>query len=218
MRWEWDWLWDHLDDLWSLTQTHIYISVMSVLIGFAVALPVGVLCARYRSIYPPFLGAANTLYALPSIALFVILQAVNNGRVNNWTLIIPLAAYTLAILIPNVVDGLHSVPDPTRQAAAAMGYSPLRRLVGVELPIAIPLVIAGLRIATVSTISLVSVGVLVGVRQIGEFFTRGLEQNNGPPIVGGIVAIVGLALVADGLLVALQRWLTPWSRARTAVG
>lgn len=215
MRWEWDWLWDHLDDLWALTMTHIYVSLLPIVLGLLIALPLGVLCARYRPLYPPVLSTVNALYALPAIALFAILRDATGF--SPWTLIIPLTVYTLSILVPNVVDGLRSVPDATRQAAVAMGYSPLRRLIGIELPIAVPVVMAGLRVATVSSISLASVGTLFGLRQLGEFFTRGAQLGIGSPIVGAIVVIVVLALIADLVLVAAQRWLTPWARARTAV-
>jgi osmoprotectant transport system permease protein len=128
--------------------------------------------------------------------------------------IVPLTIYTLAVLVPNVVDGLRTVPDHVRQAAVAMGFGGLRRLVQVELPIAVPVIMAGLRVATVANISLVSVGALIGIGGLGELFTDGFQRDFPTPIVVGIVLTIGLAVFCDAVLVAVQRLLTPWQRAR----
>jgi osmoprotectant transport system permease protein len=127
---------------------------------------------------------------------------------------VPLTFYAMAVLIPAVVDGLTSVPDHVRQSAVAMGFTPLRRLLQVELPIAVPVVLAGLRVAAVSSISLVSVGALVGRGGLGYLFIDGWQRQFYTPIVVGIVLTVALAAAADLLLVLAQRLLTPWSRAR----
>ena len=212
MRWQWGWVPDHVDYLADLTKTHIYLSVLPVIFGLLVAVPLGVVCARYPKAYPPVFATVNALYALPSLALFAFLWPYTG--LSNTTVIIPLTIYTLSVLVPNVVDGMRSVPEPTRQAATAMGFSAFRRLTRVELPNAVPVVMAGLRVATVSNISLVTVGVLVGVRSLGELFTDGFQRNFGTPIVVGIGLIVLLALAADLLLVLVQRLLTPWARGR----
>jgi osmoprotectant transport system permease protein len=120
------------------------------------------------------------------------------------------------VLVRNVVDGLRSVPDHVRQAAVAMGFSPARRLVQVELPVAVPVVFAGLRVATVANISLVSIGSLIGISGLGQLFVDGIQRNFPTPIVVGIVLTVALAVLADFILVALQRLLTPWSRTGKA--
>ena len=137
---------------------------------------------------------------------------INFTGLEQATAVIPLTLYTLSVLVRNVVDGLRSVPESVRQSATAMGFSPLRRLVQVELPIAAPVVIAGVRVATVSNISLVSVGALIGLGGLGQMFTDGFQLHQTTRIIMGIVLIVILAVVADGILVALQRVLTPWAR------
>ncbi|RAY13552.1 ABC transporter permease [Actinomadura craniellae] len=189
---------------------HVYLSVVPVVIGLVIALPVGLACARWRWIYPPVLAVTSLLYALPAIALFVVLIAFTG--LSHTTVMIPLALYTLSVLVPGVVDGLRAVPDHVRQAAVAMGFGPLRRLVQVELPIAVPVVMAGLRVATVSNISLVSVGALIGIGGLGELFTDGFNRDFPTPIIAGVVLTILLAVAADGLLILVQRLLTPWSR------
>jgi osmoprotectant transport system permease protein len=136
----------------------------------------------------------------------------------NLTLIIPLTLFSLCVLVPNVVDGLRSVPDPVRQAATAMGFGPTRRLVQVELPLAIPIVIAGLRIAVVSSISLVSVGALIGVNSLGYFFIDGLDRSFNEEIYAALIGVIVLALVCDLVLVVVRWLMTPWSRGRGRPG
>ena len=131
-------------------------------------------------------------------------------------MIIPLTLFSLSVLIPSVVDGLRSVPQPVRQAATAMGFGALRLTVRVELPLAVPVIFAGLRVATVASISLVSVGQLIGIGGLGYFFTDGEQRDFPTEIYVALVLIVILAFIADGLLVLARRWLTPWERGRSA--
>ncbi|ACY99169.1 MULTISPECIES: ABC transporter permease [Thermomonospora] len=209
IRWEWIGRnWD--DDIAEALTEHLILSLVPVAIGLAVALPLGIACARWRRLYPPVLAATSVLYAVPAIALFVVLVAFTG--LTYATVIIPLAAYTLSVLVPGVVDGLRSVPDHVRQAAEAMGFGPVRRLVQVELPLAVPVVMAGLRVAAVSNISLVSVGSLIGIGGLGELFVTGLKRDFPTPIIVGIALTIALALAADLLLLLLQRLLTPWER------
>jgi osmoprotectant transport system permease protein len=154
----------------------------------------------------------NVVYSLPSLAVFIVLIPVT-GLATRTTVIVPLTFYSLAVLIPAVVDGLAAVPDHVRQSAVAMGFGPLRRLVQVDLPIAVPVVLAGLRVATVASISLVSVGALIGRGGLGYLFIDGWQRQFPTPIVVGIVLVVLLAVLADGLLIGAQRLLTPWARA-----
>jgi osmoprotectant transport system permease protein len=156
------------------------------------------------------LGLTSILYALPALALFVVLIAYTG--LNDPTVMIPLTVYSLAVLFPSVVDGLRAVPEPVRQAAVAMGFGTWRRLATVELPVATPVVIAGLRIAAVSSISLVSVGQLIGIGGLGYLFVDGIQRSFTTEIVTGIVLIVVLALVTDFVLVLARRVLTPWQR------
>lgn len=193
-----------------LTAQNAYLALVPVLIGLVISLPLGIVCARWGWLYPPVLGLTSVLYALPALALFVVLIAYTG--LNDPTVMIPLTVYSLSVLFPSVVDGLRSVPEPVRQAAVAMGFGTWRRLATVELPIATPVVIAGLRIASVSSISLVSVGSLIGIGGLGNLFTDGIQRSFNTEIVTGIVLVIALALVTDLVLVLARMWLTPWQR------
>lgn len=211
---KWGWIPDHFGMLGTLLGQHSVLAFVPVVLGLLVAVPLGMACVRWPRIYPPVLATTSILYAIPSIALFVFL--VSYTGLNPPTAIIPLTLYTLSVLVRNVVDGLRSVPESVRQAATAMGFTGLRRLLRVDLPIAVPVIIAGLRIATVSNISLVSVASLIGLGGLGQLFTDGFQRAFLTPIVVGVVLTVALAVVADVLLVVAQRLLTPWARGRTA--
>lgn len=212
----WDWIERNLDDdIAEALREHLVLSITPVLFGLLIAVPLGLACARWRRLYPPALAVTSVLYAVPSIAAFVILVAFTGLEYT--TVIIPLTLYTLSVLVPSVVDGMRSVPDHVRQAATAMGFGQLRRLVQVELPLALPVVIAGLRVAAVSNISLVSVGSLIGIGGLGSLFVQGLQRDFPTPIIVGIVLTIALALAADLLLLLVQRLLTPWERGRRAV-
>jgi osmoprotectant transport system permease protein len=193
-----------------LTGQNAYLALVPVLVGLAVSLPLGVACVRYGWLYPPVLGLTSILYALPALALFVVLIAYTG--LTDTTVMIPLGIYSLAAIFPSVVDGLRSVPAPVRQAAIAMGFGTWRRLIRVELPVAVPVIIAGLRVATVSSISLVSVGALIGTGGLGDLFTDGEARDFSTEIIVGIVLIIVLTIVADGILVLIRRLLTPWQR------
>jgi osmoprotectant transport system permease protein len=209
----WGWIADHVQDLVDLTGQHLYLSLTPVLLGLLISIPLGLASVRWSWFYPPVFGAANLLYAVPSLALFMLMLDVT-GLDSSLTAIVPLTGYTLAVLVPNVVDGLRQVPEPVRQAATAMGFGALRRLLQVELPIAVPVIMAGLRVATVSSISLVSVAVLVGQGGLGQLFTDGAQREFPTPIIAGIVLTILLAFTADLVLVGSQRLLTPWARTR----
>jgi osmoprotectant transport system permease protein len=150
----------------------------------------------------------TTLYALPSLALFVALFPVFGLTVTN--VIIALTVFSLCVILPNVVEGLRGVPPAVTQAATAMGYGALRRLITIELPLAVPLIVAGLRIGVVSSISLASVGQLIGVSSLGYLFIDGLQRSFPTEIYVGLVLVIVLALVCDLVLVAVRRALTPW--------
>jgi osmoprotectant transport system permease protein len=206
------WAWDNRALLAQDTGSHLYLALMPILFGIVVAVPVGVMCVRFRWTWPPILSLTSIFYALPSLALYLVL--IDYTGLTDWTVIIPLTLFSLSVLIPNVVDGLRSVPQPVRQAATAMGFGTLRQVVQVELPLAVPVIIAGLRVATVSSISLVSVGQLIGIGGLGYFFTDGELRDFPTEIYVALILIVILAFLADGVLVLLRRWLTPWERAR----
>jgi osmoprotectant transport system permease protein len=210
---DWQWILNHRGYFWSLSKTHLYIALVAVLLGLVVALPVGLLAARVPRVYGPILVVTTVVYSLPSLAVIVLLLGVT-GLTDN-TIILPLAAYALAILVRSVTDGLNNVDDEVRTAATAMGYGSLRRLLTVELPAAVPVVIAGLRVSTVASISLVTVGSLIGIGGLGQLFTAGFNTNFITEILAGIVLVVFWALVFDGLLLLSGRLLAPWAR-RTA--
>jgi osmoprotectant transport system permease protein len=212
----WSWIPGNAASIWQYTLDNAYLGIVPALIGLVISVPLGIACVRWRWLYPPVLSTASVLYALPSLALFIVL--IPYTGLSDTTVIIPLTLFSLCVLVPNVVDGLRSVPEPVRQAATAMGFGTLRRLVQVELPIAVPLVIAGLRVAVVSSISLASVGQLIGVYSLGYFFIDGYQRDFPTEIFVGLVLIIALALVCDLLLVIARRLLTPWQETRRQRG
>ncbi|WP_153506447.1 ABC transporter permease [Cumulibacter manganitolerans] len=194
---------------------HLWLSLLPVVIGFAVALPLGYLAHRFGWSYPVLIGAASVFYTIPSLAVFVALPTlIGTSIISPLNVVIALSLYTAALMVRTVADGLASVPLATAQAADAMGYSSLRRLVAVDLPIALPEIFGGLRVATVSNVSLVNVGALIGVGGLGALMTDGFRRGFAAPIVVSILLSLAVALLADLLLVLLQRLLTPWDRAR----
>ncbi|GII92572.1 ABC transporter permease [Sinosporangium siamense] len=211
----WDWIGRNLPEIRELLGDHIVMALLPILLGLLIALPLGLASVRWRRLYQPTVGIMNVVYSLPSLAVFIVLIPIT-GLAEQATVIVPLTFYALAVLIPSVVDGIASVPTHVRQSAVAMGFGPMRRLLQVDLPIAVPVVLAGVRVATVSSISLVSVGALVGRGGLGYLFIDGWQRQFPTPIVVGIVLILLLALAADGLLVVAQRLLTPWARARSS--
>lgn len=194
-------------------QQHIWLALLPVLVGFAIALPVGYLGVRFPWLYHPLVNTCGVLYSIPSLALFVFLPVVLGTKVlSPLNIVVALTIYTVALLARTVADGLRSVDPTITQAATAMGYRRLRRLLDVELPVALPVILAGLRVATVANISLVSVGALIGVGGLGQLFTRGFQLFYLEPILVGIILSVLLAGIADLIIVLIQRAVTPWAR------
>ena len=209
---QWSWIPQNWTIIWQYTLDNALLGLVPPLIGLLISVPLGIACAAWRWLYPPLLSLTSALYAVPSLALFVVL--IDYTGLGNLTVIIPLTLFSLCVLLPNVVDGLRSVPEPVRQAATAMGFGQLRRLVQVELPLAVPIVIAGVRIAVVSSISLASLGQLIGVSSFGYFFIDGLQRDFPTEIYAGLALTLMLALLCDLLLVGARRLLTPWNRGR----
>jgi len=213
----WDWIGDNVDVIAGKLGEHLYLALLPVVLGLAVALPLGFLVMRYPRLYGPMVTGSGVLYSIPSLSLFIVLPGILGTRIlDPLNIIVALAVYTVALLVRTVVDGLRSVPDHVRQAATALGFKRYRQLLQVELPIALPVIVAGVRVATVANISLVSVGALIGVGGLGELFTDGFQRDFLTPIIVGVVLSVTLALLADTVLVLLQRSLTPWARAGKA--
>jgi osmoprotectant transport system permease protein len=209
----WHWVATHLGEIRTRLSEHIVLTLLAVGIGFAIAFPVGIAVQRWRRWYGPALGIASALYTLPSVALFGLMIPIFG--LSRTTAAVPLVLYTLLLLMRNVVAGLDSVPPEILDAADGMGYTRFRRLVRVELPIALPAIVAGVRIALVSTIGLVTVTALIGQGGLGRFIVDGEQRNFfRTPIVVGTGLSVALAVVADLTCLAILRVATPWSRAR----
>ncbi|MFJ3336505.1 ABC transporter permease [Streptomyces sp. NPDC086766] len=188
---------------------HLREALLPVLAGLLAALPVAQLCVRFRWLYPPVLGVTTVLYAIPSLAFFVVL--IDYTGQTEVTVMIPLAVYSLVVLVPAIVEGVRSVPRETLAAATAMGLGPVRRYVQVQLPIAAPAIIAGLRVATVSSISLVSVGMLIGNQgALGNLLNDANIYHRPELAVNSVVTTAALAVLADAALVLLRLALTPW--------
>jgi osmoprotectant transport system permease protein len=214
----WNWVQDHLtrycsDCIPTRTWEHVQLTFLAVAIGFAISLPVAVYAHRHRRVYAPVAFVAGFLYTIPSLALFVLLIPVTG--LTTLTAEIGLVSYTLLILIRNIVAGLEGVPEDAKDAARGMGYTRRQLLWRVELPLALPAVIAGLRVATVTTVGLVTVTALIGKGGFGHFILKGLQTFFPTPTIVGSALSVALALIADGLLLGTQRVLAPWARAHT---
>jgi len=192
---------------------HLVLALLPLLIGLVVAVPLGWAAHRRRWLRAAVFGSATVVYTVPALALFVIMPGLLGTRIlDQANVLVALTLYTGALLVRPVVDALDAVPGPVVAAATAMGYQPARRFAAVELPMAIPVLTVGVRVASVSNISLVSVGALIGTGGLGQLFTEGFQTRYLVPIVIGIVLIVWLALVMDLLLVGLRRVTTPWTR------
>jgi osmoprotectant transport system permease protein len=208
-----DYIKAHPDDLTRWFFAHVWLSVLPVVFGLLIALPIGWIASRYRWSYPAITNVAGLLYTIPSLALFIIMPSLIQTKIlSPVNVVVALTVYTVALLVRVVADGLNSVPDDVRAAATAMGFKGIGRFLKVELPIAVPVITAGVRVATVSNVSLVSVGALIGVAQLGSLFTEGFSRNVMSVVLLGILLCLALALVLDGVILALNRWLTPWQR------
>lgn len=210
----WTYFRENQSDVLSWTWTTVWLAALPLVAGFIIAMPLGWLASRYRWTYPPVVTAAGLLYTIPSLVLFMILPGILGTQIlAPINVAVALTVYTVALLVRVVADGLSSVSDITLSAASAMGYTNRQRLLAVQLPIAVPVIGAGLRVAAVSNVSLVSVASLLGVAQLGTLFTDGSQQNSLTPILLGLILIIALALIFDGMILLGIRLLTPWQRA-----
>jgi osmoprotectant transport system permease protein len=209
----WDWIRRHPHEITSLLRQHVELTAIAVGVGLALSLPLGLLAQRRRRARGPLLAVAGIVYTIPSLALFAFL--VPYTGLSRTTSEIGLVSYTLLILIRNIVAGLDGVPAEAREAARGMGFTAWRQLTRVELPLAVPTIVAGIRIAAVTTIGLVTVTAVIGQGGLGQLiFTEGFQRDFRTPLVVGLVLSVALAVVVDVGLRLTERLLTPWSRAR----
>jgi osmoprotectant transport system permease protein len=210
----WSYFRDHQSDVLHWTWTTVWLAGVPLIVGLVIALPIGWVASRFRWTYPPVATTAGILYTIPSLVLFVSLPGILATKtLDPINIAVALTVYTVALLVRVVADGLSSVSSDTLAAAAAMGYTNRQRLFAVQLPIAVPVIGAGFRVAAVSNVSLVSVASIVGVAQLGSLFTAGSQLDTLVPILLGLIMIVLLALIFDGVILTLIRILTPWQRA-----
>jgi len=206
-----DWLLRESGNIVNLFWWHVGLSAIPVIAALLISLPLGWLAHRSGLFKSVILGAAGLLYTIPSLALFVLMPLVLQTKIlDPLNVIVALTVYSMALLVRTVSDGLDAVPPDTLQAATAIGYRAAGRFFLVELPIAVPVISAGLRVALVSNVSVVSVAALVGTPQLGLLFTQGLQLRFVTPLIAGIVLCLLLAIVLDGMVILLSRWLTPW--------
>ena len=207
----WAWIPDHQHEIYAYLREHMALTALSVLYGFLISLPLAVFAARRRAVAAVVVPVVNSLYTIPSVALLgLLLPITGTGRE---PAVIALTLYSLAILVRNMLEGLRGVSADVLDAADGMGYTRWRRLLRVELPLALPAIVAGIRLATVSTIGLVTVTFIVDQGGLGRFIQDGYQRDFHTPLVVGIVLSVALAIVADVLLVRVERAVTPWRRA-----
>jgi len=212
---DWAWLADHVPALLYRTGQHLYLAGIAIVVGLAISFVLGLAASRRRRLYVPFSLGAGLVYTIPSLALFAALVPIVG--LNMLTAEVPLVLYTLVILFRNVVAGFDAVPPEVREAADAMSYASRSRLLRVELPLAVPLIMAGLRVATVSTIGLVTITATLGdaFGGLGYFIFEGARRSFPTEIYAGAILTILLALGLDRLFVHLQGRLTPWERRRS---
>lgn len=208
-----NWLWSNLDLVGELILVHLALSVPAIILSFVVSIPIGWLAHRYRWSRGVLLSLCALLYAIPSLALFIALPAMTGLSLRSpVNLVIALTLYGIAVIVRTAADAFDAVERDVVDSATAMGYSAVRRFWGVELPLAGPVLLSGLRVVIVSTVSLATVGAVIGVQSLGSLFTDGFQRGIQVEIITGIVATMVLALVLDWLCVVIGRMLMPWSR------
>lgn len=207
------WALDNLNLIGSLTVVHLRHSLIPLLIGFLISVPLGWVAWRVGWLRSPVIVTTGLLYTIPSLALLTMLPAaLGVAPYVELNLFVALTIYAVALLVRTVVDGLAAVDDDTRLAATAMGYGPFERVWKVDLPLAGPVILAGLRVTAASTVALATVGILVGVTNLGYLFTNGLQRRITAEVLTGILAVVLITAVIDALLVLAGRILLPWNR------
>jgi osmoprotectant transport system permease protein len=209
----WDYFRNNQSDVLHWLWNNAWLAGVPLVVGFLLALPLGYFASRYRWIYPPTVTATGLLYTIPSLALFILLPGVLHTKIlDPLNVAVALTIYTLALLVRVVADALNAVPEEARSTATAMGYTPRQLLLGIELPLAVPVISAGLRVAAVSNVSLVSVAAIIGVPQLGQLFTAGFQTFSNAPILLGLILVILLAFAFDAVILLIARALTPWQR------
>jgi osmoprotectant transport system permease protein len=213
---DWDWIRSNTDLIRATLGEHLILTGLTMAFGLVISIPLALAARRWRWLYPPVISVTGILYTIPSLAAYALLIPYT-GLATRTTAVIPLVTYTLLILVRNVVTGLDEVPASAREAAVALGFSPLRRLLVVEVPLALPAIVAGIRLAVVTTVGLATVASLVGSKNLGWLMLfPGFQQGRRTPIlVGGGLAVI-LAFAAEAALLGVERALSPWRRRGAA--
>ena len=206
----WDWLSTHIPYVLAAVQQHVTLTLVALAGGVVIALPLGVLAHRWSALRLPVLTVFGTFYTIPSIALFALL--IPYTGLSGTSAEIPLIGYNVLILVRNVLVGLDSVPPDVVDAADGMGYRPFARLIRIELPLALPAMLAGLRVAAVSTIGIVTITAVIGLGGLGQLILRGLIESFHTPLVVATALCILLALFADLVIAGAQRLAVPWAR------
>jgi osmoprotectant transport system permease protein len=207
----WDWTFNHLGDIGQRVVEHLELTFIAVGVGFVLAALLSLAIRERPGLYAPVTWVTGVLYTIPSLALFALLVPITGFTV--LTAEIGLVSYTLLILVRNIVGGLRGVPPEVREAATGMGYSRWRMLWQIEVPLATPVIVAGVRVAVVTTVGLVTVTALIGQGGLGFLIRMGIDQFFSTPLIIGAVLSIVLAVVLDGILVLVQRQATPWTRS-----
>jgi osmoprotectant transport system permease protein len=207
------WVWSNFDQIWALTLSHVVLSVIPLVVGFILSVPLGWLASRYQITRSILLLASGILYTIPSLALFAVLPAVlGTGILDPTNVVVALSIYAVAIMVRSAADAFASVPVEVQDSATAMGFSPLQRFLAVDLPLAGPVLLAGVRVVSVSTVSLVTVGSLIGVSTLGNLFLDGFQRSFFEETITGIMAVLAVAISFDAVLVLIGRFAMPWNR------
>jgi osmoprotectant transport system permease protein len=207
------WVWTNFDKIWGLTVAHVGLSVVPIVVGFILSIPLGYAASRSRVARSILLSTAGILYTIPSLAFFLAIPAIiGTSILDPLNVVIALTVYAVAVMVRTATDAFASVPADVQDSARAMGFSRVQQFFGVDLPLAGPVLLAGVRVVSVSTVSLVSVGVLVGVSSLGSLFTEGFGIAFYTEIWTGIVGTLIIAAVFDLVIVAIARILMPWNR------
>ncbi|WP_427171868.1 ABC transporter permease [Arthrobacter sp. 92] len=209
-----EWFLANSGRVFELAGQHLVLAVLPMILGLLIAIPLAQLARRNKGLKSVVVTATSLLYTIPSLALFIILPSILGTRIlDPLNVVVALTLYAVALLVRAALDAFDSVDEDLRQAAVAMGFKPTARFLQIDLPLSLPVLFAGLRVVSVSNISLVSVAALLGIGNLGMLFTSGLQRDFVTEVVVGIVAILVLALLMDAVLVLLERMLTPWTRA-----
>lgn len=217
MNVEWGWITDNVGGIASMLGQHVLLSLIPVIASLILSIPIGYVISLLGPVTNPILAVFGALYSVPSLALFVLIPALVGTKIlDPLNVVVALTIYSTALLSRSVVDGLREVPAEVRQSADALGYGKFRRLLRIELPLAMPVIFAGLRVATMANIALVSISILIGVKSLGTLFDQGFNQNFLTPVYVGLVLAILVAIAADLVILAVRRSTLPWTEvART---